>query len=257
MPRVPDNTQTITPTLLKRSAQVPTNGLMAMGGALADSARNFDTLIRHEDDVQRKNVADANEKLRRVNAGIQGLAAGAHMINKVLDMRAQTEARRHLTELQNFLTMNETGYEREDGTRVASIYEVPYNPGGEDGSGMSGATSELSKRLKEWSESRGEVTGRTLEFYQRDAEAAIDRAMARARNVDSRRHEEYKKAVNVNFFASQRNLAGASGTVEDISTAAATGALLKVPRQFVENYDEWMRDPAKDPGVLRFVTPEV
>lgn len=256
MPRVPDNTQTRTPTLLKRSAQVPTNGLGSAGSALAASARMLDTPIRHEGDVQRKNAADANEKLRRVNAGIKGLADGAHMVNKVLDMRAQTEARRNLTDLQNFLTMNETGYERDDGTRVASVYEVPYNPGGEDGAGISGATAELSKRVKEWSESRGEVTGRTLEFYQRDAEAAIDRSMARARNVDGRRHEEYKQAVNENFFASQRKLAGESGTVEDISTAAATGALLKVPRQFVENYDEWMRDPAKDPGALRFVTPE-
>lgn len=256
MPRVPDNTQTRTPTLLKRSAQVPTNGLGSAGSALAANARMLDTPIRHENDVQRRNVADADAKLNRINSGIKGLTESAHMINKVMDMRAQTEARRNLTDLQNFLTMNETGYERDDGTRVASVYEVPYNPGGEDGSGMSGATSELSKRIKEWSESRGEVTGRTLEFYQRDAEAAIDRSMARARNVDGRRHEEYKQAVNENFFASQRNLAGASGTVEDISTAAATGALLKVPRQFVENYDEWMRDPAKDPGALRFVTPE-
>ena len=255
MPRVPDNTQTRTPTLLKRSAQVPTNGLMAMGGAYADAARIFNVPIRHEHDVRSQNVADANAKLNRINTGIKGLTDSAHTINKVMNIRAETEARRHLSDLQEFLTMNETGYNRADGTRVPSVYEVPYNPGSETGDGMSGATTEMARRVKEWSEGR-EITGRTLEFYQRNAEAAIDRSMARARNVDGQKHAAYKKAVNEKLFASQRDVAAQSGTVEDISTAAATGAILSLPREFVANYDEWMRDPVKDPAELVFTTPQ-
>lgn len=255
MPRIQPNTITKTPWSFTQGGSARRLPLIRL--ATESQARSVQPLIDRERGIRQANLAGAEAKARGFDNVMQTVSGAARlagdMADRAIRMRNETFVAKKAAEYQRAVTLWETGVD-EQGRHVGSLFETPYDPGDENGEGMSGATVEISKAHARWFEDQ-RMTPDQAEMVAKHIEPLRGRMEAAARRVDAQNHERDRVEAFAALSRSQADNYYKTGDAASLSEAALTFALAKTPRSQIANLDEWQAGGSRDPAQIQFATP--
>lgn len=255
MPRIQPNTITKTPWSFTQGGSARRLPLIRL--ATESQARSVQPLIDRERGVRQANVAGAEAKTRGFDNAMQTVAGAARlagdMADRAIRMRNETFIAKKAAEYQSAVTLWETGID-EQGRHVGSLFETPYDPGDENGEGMSGATVEIAKAHAKWFEDQ-QMTPEQAEMVAKHIEPLRGRLFAAARRVDGQKHERDRVEAFASLSRAQADNYYKTGDAAALSEAALTFALSQTPRSQIANFEEWQEGGSRDPAQIQFATP--
>lgn len=255
MPRIQPNTITKTPWSFTQGGSARRLPLIRL--ATESQARSVQPLIDRERGVRQANVAGAEAKARGFDNAMQTVAGAARlagdMADRAIRMRNETFIAKKAAEYQSAVTLWETGID-EQGRHVGSLFETPYDPGDENGEGMSGATVEIAKAHAKWFEDQ-QMTPEQAEMVAKHIEPLRGRLFAAARRVDGQKHERDRVDAFASLSSAQADNYYKTGDAASLSEAALTFALSQTPRSQIANLEEWQEGGSRDPAQIQFATP--
>lgn len=254
MPRIQPNTITKTPWSFTQGGSARRLPLIRL--ATESQARSVQPLIDRERGIRQANVAGAEAKARGFDNAMQTVAGAARlagdMADRAIRMRNETFIAKKAAEYQSAVTLWETGID-EQGRHVGSLFETPYDPGDENGEGMSGATVEIAKAHAKWFEDQ-QMTPEQAEMVAKHIEPLRGRLFEAARRVDGQNHERDRVEAFASLSRSQADNYYKTGDAASLSEAALTFALAKTPRSQIANFEEWQDGGSRDPAQIQFAT---
>jgi len=264
MARIPQNTITGIPTMVRNgntAAPMPNGGL---GRAIEVGAAGMNTQIRREQDVSARRVQDIGRKGEAIQGAINSAANFALAVDRAKEERDDAWASKTIADFNNTMGPKSLGFKDESGAFHDGLLSVPFTPGDEDGKGGTSVQSATNDAIVQYQKDNGldKISGRRKELFESRMKDSIGRWMTKAQSVDAQNIRSYYDGVRKAKTESSFNTAMAFVLPDDsesFGTASAVyasdAAFSIIDSRFISNYAEWVRSPDRDPAKLEFVSP--
>lgn len=264
MARIPQNTITHVPTMVRggnTSAPMPNGGL---GRAIEAGAAGMNTQIRREEELGARRVQEIGRKGQAILGAIDSAAKLAIAIDRANLERDDAWASKTVADFNNAMGSNSLGYKDESGVYHDGLLMTPFTPDDEEGKGGTSVQTAMNDAIVKYQKDNGldKVSGSRKELLEPRMKDAIGRWMTKAQSVDAQKIEAYYTNVRKEKTESSVNTAMAFVLPDDsqmFDTASAVyasdAALSVIDSRFIVNYADWVKSPDRDPAKLEFVSP--
>ena len=264
MARIPQNTITSVPTMVRNgntSAPMPNGG---HGRAIEAGAAGINTQIRREEDVGARRVQEIGQKGQAVVGAINSAANFALTLNRAKLERDDAWASKTVADFNNAMGPKSLGYKDESGVYHDGLLMTPFTPDDEEGKGGTSVQTAMNEAVVKYQKDNGldKVSGSRKELLEPRMKDTIGRWMNKAQSVDAQNIQAYYTNVRKEKTESSFNTAMAFVLPDDsqsFDTASAVyasdAALSVIDSRFIANYADWVKSPDRDPAKLEFVSP--